>query len=339
MSTKQEFNVNRRSFLKTGVFGIGAFAAGSQTRKVFGEHDSEIPQPGCDGCVCIDDHQFGFRVFGSADPIHHVFFFHGMPVSRVDGARLHHAAVRKNVQIISVDRPGLGLSSYQENRTLISTAKQYHQIAKKLKFDHSYSIIGHSFGTIAASACGRCFSAEQGLKKLALVAPFAPNWMSHANSRAGNYAASLIANKPRARRIIRVLRHGTHSRLPTSRYLVRRGAVRLLPKADNDYIDSDLVVQSMGQCVTQGPDGPMKVVTLGMAEWGFKLDEIPQGDRFTIWQGEEDDFTPVEVGRFFAEGNECHGGIKNSHYKERPCDGHYSILHTKGDEIIDSVLP
>jgi len=334
---------NRRTFLKRSAAAFGAAstvcAAPGFLLAEDRVHQQPGRQPGCDYTVDIDGNQYGYRVFGSATPRHHAFFFHGMPVSRLDGCILHQAAANHDVQIISVDRPGIGLSCYQPERSVLSTAKDFHKLANVLGFGVSYSIIGHSFGCISASACGKLFSSTRGLKKVALVAPFAPNWMTGVPSRAGQFLRRVACDGAFGRNIFRLIRSGTHSRLPTSQMLIRMAAVNLLPAADREYADSELTVQSMGQCSTQGPHGPLRELQLGLCGWGFKLENILEGDRFRIWQGKRDDFTPPDVACFFAKGNDYDAGIRGSEICFSACDGHYSILGTLGDEIIQSILP
>lgn len=332
---------SRRTFLRRGAIAVAA--AGSVTSEVLFASDCNQKlsdrQPGYDYSEIIAGNQYGYRVFGSATPRHHAFFFHGMPVSRLDACILHQAAAHHDVQIISVDRPGIGPSCYQPDRTVLSTAKDFHELANVLGIADCYSIIGHSFGCISASACGKLISSAGGLKKVVLVAPFAPNWMTGVNSRAGQFLRRVATDGAFGRNIFRLIRSGTHSRLPTSRMLIRMAAVNLLPAADREYADSELTVQSMGQCSTQGPHGPLRELQLGLCEWGFQLQDIPEGHRFKIWQGALDDFTPTDVACFFAHGNDCDAGITDSDICISDCDGHYSILGTVGNEIIQSILP
>jgi pimeloyl-ACP methyl ester carboxylesterase len=336
---------NRRTFLRRGAVAIGAASAACTVPGLLfaepGGHRRSDRQPGCDYTEIISGNQYGFRVFGSgsATPRHHVFFFHGMPVSRLDGCILHQAAAAQDVQIISVDRPGIGLSCYQPERTVLSTADDFHDLATVLGFGDSYSIIGHSFGCIAAAACGKQVSSARGLKKVALVAPFAPNWMTGVPSKAGKFLRRVACDGALGRNIFRLIRSGTHDGLPTSRMLIRMAAINLLPDADREYADSELTVQSMGQCSTQGPHGPLRELQLGLCDWKFKLQEIKEGNRFKIWNGVLDDFTPTDVGCFFAEGNDRDAGIRDSEICISDGDGHYSILGTCGNEIIQSILP
>jgi pimeloyl-ACP methyl ester carboxylesterase len=262
-----------------------------------------------------------------------------MPVSRLDACYLHEAAERHDVQIISVDRPGIGISDFQADRTLLSTADDVQELAEKLGFGDSFSIIGHSYGCITAAACGLKVRSGGGLKKVALVAPFAPNWMTRVNSKAGRKCREFGFDRIKGPLIFRLMRQAAFSPLPTSQWILRQMAVDLLPKADRHYADSELMVQSLGQDSCQGPAGPLRELQLGICDWDFKLKDIKEGQRFTIWQGTCDTFTPPAVGRFYECGNDYDSGIEGSRYREAPGDGHYSLLGTIDDKIIRSILP
>ena len=117
MAERKSDSENRRTFLKRGAITFGAASAASAAPEALfaeeGHHEWSGRQPGCDYTEVIGGNQYGFRVFGSATPRHHAFYFHGMPVSRLDACILHQVAANHGVQIISVDRPGIGLSCYQ----------------------------------------------------------------------------------------------------------------------------------------------------------------------------------------------------------------------------------
>ncbi len=321
---------DRRTFLRTL---LGAAAVGASAPRRLTAAGTVPRMPGCDYQTRIRGFRYGYRVFGSAKPAHHAFFLHGMPVSRLDACLLHAAAAKYDVEIISVDRPGIGISDFQPGRTLKTTGRDLHALAGELGFGGSYSIIGHSYGCVTTSATALQYSSSDGLKKIALVAPFAPNWMTRVNSKAGRVCRKYAFDKVQGPLVFKLMRQAAFNPLPTSQWILRRASVDLLPKADRHYADSELTVQSLGQNSCQGPTGPIAELRLGICPWGFKLREIEEGDRFTIWQGTCDTFTPREVARFYEQ------GIRNSNYEDAVGEGHYSLLGTFGEDIIRSILP
>ncbi len=72
-----------------------------------------------------------------------IFYFHGGQESRLSAIFMDSIAIDLGVRIISPDRPGIGLSTFQENRTFLDWGNDIQQLADCLGFN-SYSIFGLS---------------------------------------------------------------------------------------------------------------------------------------------------------------------------------------------------
>ena len=86
-----------------------------------------------------DGRKLGYAQYGSltGKPI---FFFHGLPASRIEGAYFHELGLKYGARIISTDRPGLGLSSPQPGRKLLDFPKDIENLAKHLEVNE-YAIM------------------------------------------------------------------------------------------------------------------------------------------------------------------------------------------------------
>jgi len=118
-----------------------------------------------------DGRQLGYADLGSptGTPI---FALHGTPGSRIDYEFWHRTAVSLNARILSLDRPGIGLSSPQPGRTLLDHAADVEQLAAHLHID-SYSVVGMSGGGPYALACAAALPANK-LKAVMLVCGLGP---------------------------------------------------------------------------------------------------------------------------------------------------------------------
>lgn len=87
--------------------------------------------------------------FGDGFPI---LFFHGLPGSRFEAEKLHDAALKLRVRLIGLDRPGMGLSSPQKNRTILNWPNDISEFATALNLK-KISIVGHSGGAPYVAAC------------------------------------------------------------------------------------------------------------------------------------------------------------------------------------------
>ena len=65
-----------------------------------------------------DGRILGFAEYGpsSGSPL---LYFHGFPSSRLEAKNLTKLAIRHNIRILSIDRPGYGLSTFQPKRSML----------------------------------------------------------------------------------------------------------------------------------------------------------------------------------------------------------------------------
>jgi hypothetical protein len=86
-----------------------------------------------------DGRKLGYAQYGSltGQPI---FYLHGLPGSRIEAAFSHDMGLKLGARIISMDRPGIGWSSPQPERTLLDHPKDLEHVAKHLQLDY-YSIL------------------------------------------------------------------------------------------------------------------------------------------------------------------------------------------------------
>lgn len=117
-----------------------------------------------------DGRQLGYAEYGdlAGKPI---FYFHGLPGSRLEACHLHKIAVANHFRLIGIDRPGMGLSSFYPERTMLSWVKDVEAIANHLGIT-SFSIIGHSGGAPFVAACA--YQLPHRLEKVAIVSGMAP---------------------------------------------------------------------------------------------------------------------------------------------------------------------
>jgi pimeloyl-ACP methyl ester carboxylesterase len=117
-----------------------------------------------------DGRTLGYTEFG--DPLGlPVFGFHGTPGSRFMFRLAHEPARRLGLRIIAPDRPGFGLSDYQENRTLADWTKDVHALAGKLGLDR-FAVAGISGGGPYVAACAALL--PENVTTAALISPVGP---------------------------------------------------------------------------------------------------------------------------------------------------------------------
>ena len=81
-----------------------------------------------------DDRQLGYVEYG--DPTGQaVIYFQGSPGSRLQAKDFDEVASIQHCRLISVDRPGMGLSSFNENHTILNWANDIIELADALKIN------------------------------------------------------------------------------------------------------------------------------------------------------------------------------------------------------------
>lgn len=75
-----------------------------------------------------DGRKTGFAEYGDPHGTP-VFYFHGTPGSRLEAGRFHEIAIIQHCRLIGLDRPGMGNSTFDPERTLLAWAKDVNHLA------------------------------------------------------------------------------------------------------------------------------------------------------------------------------------------------------------------
>ena len=118
-----------------------------------------------------DGRKLGYHIKGNLEnkPL---FYFHGFPGSRVEGTMFFSTVQRSGFYIISIDRPGIGLSSSDPSRTLISWVADFQALVFHLGLE-TYAIAAMSGGVPYALACAR-FCNPRALTRIILASGMGP---------------------------------------------------------------------------------------------------------------------------------------------------------------------
>src|SRR5262245_47793170 len=87
-----------------------------------------------------------------------IFYFHGFPASRLEGALWHDVALRLHVRLVAPDRPGMGLSAFQPARRILDWPGDVLALADHLDVQR-FGVIGASGGGPYVLACARVLPA------------------------------------------------------------------------------------------------------------------------------------------------------------------------------------
>ncbi|KAI8953163.1 alpha/beta hydrolase [Xylaria longipes] len=118
-----------------------------------------------------DGRTLGFAEYGSptGKPL---FYFHGFPSSRYEAIGIHEACQRQDLRIISPDRPGFGLSTFDPDRRITDWPGDVRALADHLGLTR-FAVLGCSGGGLYALACVHALPVEM-LSGVGLLASAGP---------------------------------------------------------------------------------------------------------------------------------------------------------------------
>lgn len=135
-----------------GLFGIST-ATNKNLANALAAPTAEPVQPqfrtdtdSSDTLTLPDGRKLGYAQYGSLTG-RPIFFLHGLPGSRLEGAGFHALGLELGARVIAVDRPGIGWSSPHPNRTLLDHAKDLECLADYLGLDRYSVLVRGSYGS------------------------------------------------------------------------------------------------------------------------------------------------------------------------------------------------
>jgi len=275
-----------------------------------------------------DGRRLGYAEYG--DPRGRpILFFHGLGTSRVICPPDDELARDLSVRLISVDRPGIGLSDARPGRRLLDWPADVAQLADRLGLGR-FAVVGWSGGGAYAAACG--FMLADRLRLVGLVSTPAP-----------------ISGVPRADYLRRFDRTAAHAarRAPWMIRLAlwhwgrpqRRDPERFFEESVADMCAADqevladpslraLMIANSSELYRKGGRGLYDEALALARRWGFRPAEIRAPVQ--LWHGARDETVPVSMARYLARTiPDCRAIIY-------PDEGHH-VLYRRWPEILTAL--
>jgi pimeloyl-ACP methyl ester carboxylesterase len=273
-----------------------------------------------------DGRLLGYAEFG--DPLGRpVFYFHGLPGSRLEAAFMDEPARKWGLRIIAPDRPGFGLSDFQPRRTIKDWPTDIAALADDLGLDR-FAVVGNSGGGPYAAACARYLPRR--LRGAVLVCSLGPLDPPESLSKLPPWPRFVFAIARRSPHLLALFVH-------TTIFCLRRCPEPVLglmawraSPADRTVLTRAegrrLLGQSFREAIRQGEQGGILELQLLTRPWGFRLEEI--ATEVTLWYGGQDRTVPPWLCAAQAAAiPRCRG-----HFL--PEEGHFSLPANHMEEIL-----
>lgn len=251
-----------------------------------------------------------------------IFFFHGWPGSRLQGAGLDKMARRIKVRLIAIDRPGFGKSDYYDERTLLDWPKDVLALADGLKLK-KFSVLGNSGGGPYAAACG--YAHGERLHKVGICVGLSPTnvsgvlqgmaWHNQLVWCAYHYVPFLMKLNALGFKL-------------QDRFFPRK--ISLSSAADQKMITDNEVLRgniarNRKEAFRQGIKGVAQDLKVYTNDWGFALKDVKA--RMYLWYGAKDKNVSVNMGKLYEQ------SVSGSRLKVYPDVGHL-VLAKYSEEIL-----
>lgn len=247
--------------------------------------------------ICLrDGRTLGYAEFGApaGKPI---FLFSGT-TSRLFYPLENSVAMAAQARIITVERPGLGLSDFQPGRTLLDWPDDIAQLADALKIDQ-FAVAGGSAGGPYAAACA--FKLPRRIPVLGLISSLAP-FDTPEIARGMTLAYRLIPFFAQRLPWLFSLSQKFMLRNPENVWKEFYGRLPACDKAIlQQHPDPDmkaLLLRDLPEIMRQGTQGVVWDMRVLTGPWGFSPAAIKV--KTYLWQGEQDVNVPRGMGQFLA---------------------------------------
>ncbi|AMQ28341.1 TPA: alpha/beta hydrolase [Legionella pneumophila] len=274
-----------------------------------------------------DGRLLGFAEFG--DPKGQpVFYFHGFPGSRLQASDFHEIAKARHYRLFGIDRPGMGLSTFNKQHTILDWCQDVTALANALKID-KFSIVGHSGGAPFVMACA--YAIPERLIGAAIVSGMAPTTLPESKigmARGLRIINALVRNIPGFAFILMKVQQKMMLKPKIFNQFIQK-----LPEPDRIILQEhgriNVMMDAMLEAFKQGARGLAQEMQLVLQPWGFDLKEITFP--MTIWQGKLD----VQVPVFHAEIYKVN--LPHAKLKLYEKEAHISTLYNHIEEVLESI--
>lgn len=228
---------------------------------------------------------------------------HGGPSSRLEARLFADAATKHKLRFVCVDRPGIGRSSPQANRSYASWADDMTAIADALGH-RSFGVTGWSEGGPWALAAAAYIDPVR-LRHVSNIAggcygAFGDNWAADRLSKADAFGGFLALHFEPGFRLM-------YAALGITAEHFRATYFKELLKAVNDY-DRQILrrpgveaafCDASAECFSQGSEGLVLDAELLYRAWAFDVTKIERPVH--IWQGLDDTLVPPIINLTIAD--------------------------------------
>ena len=276
-----------------------------------------------------DGRRLGYAEYGEPGG-HPLFFFHGQPGNRLFRYPDESLTDSLGVRLITIDRPGYGLSDFQPNRKLLDWPQDVSALADALGIDR-FAVLGFSAGGPYALICAHHIPKR--LTRVGIADSAPPMHLSEINAAAPGMLRTnyrLARHAPAALSLIFRM-FWWYSRRNSDAFL--KMALQQSCQADKEVLSRPGIYTVLDEVWKENlridSRGYIQDIEILMKEWGFRLNDIEK--EVYLWQGEADVNAPAAWERYMVK------ELPHCTAVFFPNEGHFAIF-THWKEISQALI-
>lgn len=277
--------------------------------------------------ILEDNRKIGFAEYGTTEGFP-IIYCHGSQSSRLEMHYDMSFAIENNLRIITIDRPGHGISDFNPEGTILNFAKDVKQLTKYLNINR-FSVVGMSAGS--PFALGLTYLFPNNIYKTAIISGFAP-YTKDSRKHLSNDIKTMLNLAKSFPFLLRMLLKFQAKQINKNPKKALQGFLKIMSESDKAVLKNESVmgvIENMfKESFRNGSEGiAYEISKLLVKDWGFKLNEIKVPVIF--WQGKKDNNVPYEWADLMK--NEIQDATLNLYSNE----GHLIIFQHANDIFTD----
>lgn len=281
-----------------------------------------------------DGRTLGFSEHGR-ETDYPLIFMHGYPTSRLESVGIDDLARRQNLRIITPDRNGYGLTTFDPQRRIVDWPDDIKALAEHLGITR-FAVLGGSGGSPYALACAYRLPQNM-LSGVGIMAGAGP-WEAGAHHMKMSYRLSAMAahHWPAGYRglwnfLVWMLKRQLES--PSGMQHIDKALKKHMGEQDSMTPDElrDVVANQVFEAFRQGSEPAVYDARLLTSNWGIKFEDVTEHN-VRIWHGSQDTNAPVEMMRYLAE------RLPRATLQEFADDTHFTLSQHL-DQFLSELVP
>lgn len=258
-----------------------------------------------------------------------VFYFHGGQESRRSSIFMDSTAKKLKIRLISPDRPGVGISTYQVNRQFLDWGNDILELADSLGLI-KYSVFGLSGGAPHVLAC--IISDSSRIENASIISGATP--YDYRGTLKGMWVPVILihwfASWKKDKQLRKFIQNDFDELVSKPEKRIKQFQ-KYLPKPDKQLMTDHPdyaweFINGSIESYRQGIDGVVQEWKLYVADWQMDLSKIYFP--LALWYGENDKMAPYHRGNYYKN------TLPNSTLKVISNEGHFSLIRNHLEEIL-----